>query len=52
MEFYDFPYNILGMSSSQLTFIFFRGVDHRPVYVDHIFKIVDIWISFGCFTIL
>jgi hypothetical protein len=30
MEFYDFPY-ILGMSSSQLTNIFQRGWNHRPV---------------------
>ena len=29
-EFYDFPYSILGMSSSQLTFIFFRGVGIPP----------------------
>ena len=29
MEFYDFPI-ILGMSSSQLTFIFFRGVGIPP----------------------
>ena len=31
-EFYDFPYTVLGMSSSQLTLTlsFFRGVDGQP----------------------
>jgi hypothetical protein len=32
MEFYNFLY-ILGMSSSQLTFIFFRGVETTNQYI-------------------
>ena len=36
MEFYDFPFHILGMSSSQLTFTpsFFRGVGIPPTRWD------------------